>query len=217
MSIINSSNNNNNGVASAASQSKEIAMNGASVATPNAQEKDKLVVHHGSSDLHMRVVVVDRWYVHVVSVHKHIDDWCNDIAPMYLRKDADGKEYWTRGTVAITKNYGIIKAPDGIYRERSFWSLDQFCKQFNIKHVNDLEWIYMEPGVVCHNTDPRDPWNVDHNERTRSTWVSGLQRAIESDNHKYAESHAWWNDSGYWRVIRNEHPEFENAKRKENK
>lgn len=209
--------NNNNEVASAASQSKEIAMNGASVATPNAQEQDKVVVHHGSSDQHMRVVVVDRLYVHVVSVHKHIDDWCQDIAPMYKRKDADGTEYWARGKVTITKNYGIIKAPDGGYRERSFWSLDEFCKKFNIKHVNDLEWIYMEPGVVCHNTDPRDPYCPHNNERTGSTWVSGLQSSINSHNHHYADSHAWWNDGGYWRVIRNEHPEFVNAKNKENK
>lgn len=219
MSINNSSTNNNNGVASAAPQpTKEVPMNGAKVATSNAQvDQDRIVVHHGSSDTHMRVVVVDHLYVHVVSVHKHIDDWCQDIAPLYQRKDADGNEYWARRSVVITKNYGIIKAPDGNYRERSFWSLDKFCKEFNIKHVNDLEWIYLEPGVICHNTDPRDPWCPYNNERTGSEFKSGLQHAIDSDNYGYADGHAWWNDGGYWRVIRTEHPEFVNAKRKETK
>ena len=188
MSIINSSNNNNE-VACAASQPKEIAMNGASVATPHAQKQDKLVVHHGSSDQHMRVVVVDHLYVHVVSVHKNIDDWCsNEVAPLYKRKGANGKEYWTKRTAQITKNYGIIKAPDGGYRERWFGSLDKFCKQFNIKHVNDLEWIYAEPGVVCHNTDPRDPWCPHNNERTGSEHRSGLQNAIDKDNYGYGKS-----------------------------
>ena len=210
-------NNNNNGVAGAAPQPKGAPMNGASVATPNAQKQDKVVVHHGSSYYHARIVVVDRWYVHVVAVHKNIDDFCQDTAPLYLRKDTDGNEYWARRTVTITKNYGIIKFPKGSF-ERSFWSLDQFCKQFNIKHVNDLEWIYRETGVECHNTDPRDEWNVDHNERTGSKWVSALQRSIENNNHDYAENNVWWQEeSGYWRVIPSSHPEFENAKNKENK
>ena len=210
--------NNNNGVAGAAPQLKGAPMNGASVATPNAQEQDKVVVHHGSSDQHMRVVVVDRWYVHVVSVNKNIDDWCQDIAPMYKRKDADGTEYWTKTPVTITKHYGIIKAPDGKYRERSFWSLDEFCKKFNIKHVNDLEWIYRETGVVCHNTDPRDPYCPHNNERTGYKHTSSLQYDIENGNHSYMERHAWYRRPGnvYWDVIQDDHPEFENAK-KENK
>jgi hypothetical protein len=219
MSNINSINN-NNGVACAAPLTKGASMNAAE-GRLNAQrivEKDRIVVHTGSSDYHARVVVVDRMYVHVVAVHKHIDDFCQDIAPMVQDKDG----VWQNSrNVTITQHYGIIKFPEGHSYERSHWSLDEFCKKFNIKHVNDLEWVYLEPGVVCHNTDPRDPWCSYNNERTGSVFTSGLQWSIQNNNMNYMDGHAWFRPEGhhYWKVIRSEHPNFKEAvaKRKESK
>jgi hypothetical protein len=188
-------------------------MNNVQVATSNAQ--GKVVVHAGSSDYHARVVVVNRFYVHVVAVHKNIDDFCQDIAPMIQR---DGSWVASR-PVTITKHYGIIKFPKGHSYERSFWSLDEFCKKFDIEHVNDLEWVYRETGVACHNTDPRDEWCPYNNDRTGDKHTSGLQYSIEDGNHSYSDRHAWYRPDGhhYQRVITSEHPNFKEAKRKETK
>ena len=101
-----------------------------------------------------------------------------------------------------------------VFREKH-----EFCKKFDIEHVNDLEWVYRETGVACHNTDPRDEWCPYNNDRTGDKHTSGLQYSIEEGNHSYSDRHAWYRPDGhhYQRVITSEHPNFKEAKRKETK
>jgi hypothetical protein len=117
---------------------------------------------------------------------------------------------------SIKHFYGIINSPDGAYRERTYWSLDRFCELFNIKHVNDLNWVYAGEYTMCHNTDPRDIEHHYYPADKVGEYRSALQHSIDRNNYDYDKKHAWWRAEGdcYAQIIGESHPEFKQAYQK---